>query len=147
MNIGDATSTELDYLEKKKELQEKNLQYQNELHSEFETLKSNAAHYGKYALIVGGAFVATYVIVGWLFSSDEDEQQQHKSHDKIIYLPATAEHANVATTQHESSMPPIAKAIMTSITTFLISIAKEKLLDYLAQLKKDDGKETLQPTS
>lgn len=145
MNIGDATSTELDYIDKKKDLQQKNLQYQEELHSEFETLKSNAAHYGKYALIVGGAFVATYVIVGWLFSSDEEEEK--KTHEKIIYIPSQGEQANVVTRQQESSMPPIAKAIMTSITTFLISIAKEKLLDYLAQLKKEDGKEAIQPTS
>lgn len=140
---GDAIGTEFDYSERKKELQSKKQQFQDEIDSELTGLKANAIHYGKYALIVGGAFVATYVVLGLLFP----EEEKAKPNEKIIYIAAEGDEKKVVHTQQESTMSPVAKAILTSISTFLISIAKEKLLAYLEQLKSNEGQEDTQPAS
>jgi hypothetical protein len=141
---GDAIGTEFDYSERKKELQNKKQQFQDDIDSELTGLKANAIHYGKYALIVGGAFVATYVVLGLLFPEEEEKE---KTREKIIYVAAEGDDKQVVHTQHESTMSPVAKAILTSISTFLISIAKEKLLAYLEQLKSNEGQEDTQPAS
>ncbi|MDX2191664.1 MAG: hypothetical protein SFY32_17560 [Bacteroidota bacterium] len=132
--IANESATELDYLEKRKEIERKNLVLQSEIASDLKEIKDKATHIGKYALVVGGAFVVTYFVVGIIFSSDDDD----KDDKRIYFAPAPSASPAPENMLSKAASNPIYQSIMGHIATFLLAIAKEKLADLLEQLIEND---------
>lgn len=142
MNM-DAHLSDADQIDEKSRLILKNRLLHSELESDLENMKGKVLHYGKYALLGGAVFIATYYVMGTIFSKEEKKE---KVREKIIYVSAPGEETTLVSSR-EPFYSPIVRSAMTSIANFLVSIAKQKLLEYLENLTENEAKKDLQPTA
>lgn len=106
-------------------LKSKSASLKQSLNDNMDELKSNSEDIGKAAIIGGGILLGGYLIYKLLKS---DNTVQSDGNEKVVYVNAPREST-------------LAKSIKTSIITFLLAIAKQKLLEYLDSRNEEDGKE------
>jgi hypothetical protein len=135
--IKNGDSRQMSIEERKKILEKNHSKLQNEIHSDFDNIKDQVIHYGKYAILIGGAFVVTYYLVGKIFGSDDDSDSEHK----VIYIQSADKENQVYAAQNHSS--GVYQAIMNHIAAFLFSIAKEKLLHFIEELDNSETNKNL----
>lgn len=87
-------------------------------------LKANAGRIGKNTLVIGGVLLASYLVVRMLAK----ERKPKNAAQPGGYLPA-------APVRRESTVVAMIKQ---QIALFLIAIAKQKITEVIAQLRKDD---------
>ncbi|MDJ1470945.1 hypothetical protein QNI19_34790 [Cytophagaceae bacterium DM2B3-1] len=104
--------------------------YKKAIENQVGDLKANAGKIGKNALIIGGTLVAGYLIVRMLVGKDKTTKLSFEKEERN--LPA-------APVKRESA---IVSLIKQQIALFLIAIAKEKLLQVIEQLRKNDTQRT-----
>jgi hypothetical protein len=111
-----------DYDTEKATLVRKSSLLEESLGQDFESLKEYIDEYGKKALIIGGSLLAAYLIARLISGTS--------SHDEEIKYTSSAQ--PVVHVVKESEDSPIVKQIKASIALFLISIAKQKLREFIA---------------
>lgn len=100
----------------------------------------------KYALIGSAVVVGTILVSKWLFAEDKSAKIAKKTYNE--FSPKVSKFIKNAKHEEESILDsPIAKTIKATLSSFLINIAKQKIVDYLSQPKIKNAKEALQPTS
>jgi hypothetical protein len=129
---------------KKQELIAKNKEFEQNIAVEIDSLKQNAINIGKGALVVGGVVLVGYVLVRTIFSffSSDDTPQKE---EKIIYLPS--ESSTPVPIQEEKDYPFVVKMIISAITSFLLAIAKQKLVEFIEYLNKDSAENNTTTTA
>jgi hypothetical protein len=96
-------------------LKTKSASLKRALSANFDEIKSNSGELMKIGYIVGGVLVGSFILYKILRSSDD-------------YEGATSDKMVVVSSPQESTL---IKMIKQSIATFLLSIAKQKLMEYL----------------
>lgn len=119
---------DLSFDERKKVLLDEKDKIQEELNTDFKELKSNAVHYGKYALLAGGAVLTVYVIASLIFPSK-------KKRKKVFYVPGEGGEKGLISLKEDDRQPAIVRMILSSISTFLLSLAKERLMKIVEDFK------------
>lgn len=121
-----------DYDNEKAKLVKKSALLEGDIEENIEKLKDYVQENGKNALIIGGALLGSYLLLRMLTkSSDEVVSKPYP-----IYHPQASPEPIVHMVREEHDSP-IVKQIKDSITLFLISIAKQKLQDFIENYGKD----------
>lgn len=92
------------------------------------------------ALIIGGALLTTYFLVRQFSGSDNKKKGKSKKL-KIVTQNAEADHAVESELHSPSVVAQIGTALASQATVFLLSLAKEKLFDFLESQKKPSNDE------
>lgn len=108
----------------KEELLRSNQEYLNALENQIADLKSNTKDWAKKGLIIGGSLLATYKIAQFLFfDNDESTVKEEQKPVNTIY--------------HKKESV-IFNAVKSSVSLFLVGLAKQKLKDFLNNLNSDN---------
>jgi hypothetical protein len=113
----------------KEELNEQANKYKTALENQIENIKEKGFNIGKTALIVGGIAFAGYILFD-LFSGNNKSKANKKAVFKVD--------SNNLLAKKETKDSWIVSSIKGYILAFLIGIAREKIAEALAELKKDD---------
>ncbi|AXE19813.1 hypothetical protein DR864_19730 [Runella rosea] len=103
------------------ELQTASEGYRRLLEEKIEDLKVDAVEIGKQALVIGGVIVAVYLLVDALLPEDEAEIK-------------TKSGSNVSgsSERHTEKTSWVVKTVTSYATTWLLGLARQKLMDFLA---------------
>lgn len=139
------TNTELEV--KRNALVKLSKQYEEQINLEVESLKDKAIDMGKYALVAGGIAVAGYFVVKFIFNIVvSDDEEDEKPAQKIIHLPV--EHGtSLPYIREAKEQPLVVKLIMSAIATFLLSIAKQKLTQFLEKIYANEADKNSTPAA
>lgn len=100
---------------------------EGDIEQDIDKIKAYAQEYGKNALIITGSLLATYLLLKLLTNSSKED----KSYKAVpLNYTSSASQPVIHVVNKEDS--PIVKQIKSSIALFLISIAKQKLQDFLS---------------
>ncbi len=108
----------------KAELLSANQAYLDALENQITDLKSNTKDWAKKGLIIGGSLLATYKIAQILFF-DDDQSTVDKEPQPL-------------NTEYPKKESAIFNAVKSSVSLFLVGLAKEKLKDILKNLNSDN---------
>ena len=117
-----------DYDTEKASLIRKSNLLEGDIEQDIDKIKGYVQEYGKNALIITGSLLATYVVLRLITKNSDDVETTQSQPNQFAPIHAQPV-IHVVKKEDES---PILKQIKSSITLFLISIAKQKLLDFLA---------------
>lgn len=95
--------------------------YRRLLEEKLEDLKIDAAEIGKQALIIGGTIAAVYLLLDALLPEEETKVKMSQGSN----LPVIIE-------RHEQKTSWVAKAVTSYAVTWILGIARQKLMDFLA---------------
>lgn len=130
------TEGAFDYDQEKAMLVKRSNMLEGSLDADFDKVKYYFEEYGKNFLVISGTLLATYTLLRILTrSSSEEEKPQLKSIPLKSEVYASQPQQVIKVVKEESE---IMKQIKLSIALFLISIAKQKLQEFL--LKKEASK-------
>lgn len=115
----------------KSELSEQSAKYKEAIENQIEKIKSQGLNIGKTALIVGGVAFAGFLLVE-LFTGFGKKSKSKKA---IVQF-----NPNQISDKKKEKEPWIVSSIKGYILAFLIGIAREKIMEALAELKKDEAK-------
>jgi hypothetical protein len=110
-----------DYVKRKDELNKTAFAYKRSIVGELKDLKFNVNKWTQVAIAVGGALVVSYVVYR-MFRGGSDK----------IVKGGSSKPVKIKTYSEES---PIIRMIKENIATFLLSIAKQKLMEFLEKQK------------
>jgi hypothetical protein len=102
------------------------------LESKFDNIKANGLNVGKTALIAGGIAFAGYLLIDLITG-------KNKTKNRKAYLKIDADKLEKKKTKDSWIVASIKGYMM----AFLIGIAREKIMEALAELKKDEAKADL----
>lgn len=108
----------------KEELLRSNQAYLSALEHQIADLKSNTKDWAKKGLIIGGSLLVTYKIAQFLFFKEEESSIDEKIHSTNAV--------------HYKKESPVFNAIKSSVSLFLVGLAKEKLKDFLENINSDN---------
>jgi hypothetical protein len=117
--------------ERKRELYKEAQAYKNAIDGQVNDIKTETLRISKSAVIIGGVLAGVYLLVRW-FSSDDDEVQP------ITTIALNNEHQNtpiLMRSEIASEDSWLVKSIKGYILTFLVSIAKEKIMEAMSLMK------------
>lgn len=115
-----------DTVRQKELVKEKAQVYRQKVDAQWQELQTDARHYGKQALVIGGVFAGVYVVMNALLPSDEEEQIDEVK-DQVRF---------VAPERKSSS---VGKALGGLAISFAIGWARQKLSHYVEAEKKTDA--------
>jgi hypothetical protein len=103
------------------ELQTASEGYRRLLEEKIEDLKVDAVEIGKQALVIGGVIAVVYLLVDALLPEDEPEIKSKNT-------------SNVSggIERHTEKTSWVVKAVTSYATTWLLGLARQKLMDFLA---------------
>jgi hypothetical protein len=104
------TDTQKTMLEAESELLKQRLEGQ------IDNFKTDATRVGKQALVIGGSVMAVYLLLDWLLPNDDEAEITPHTKPQV-----------------EASQPSwLVKSVSAYAITWLLGIAREKLMDFLA---------------
>lgn len=125
----------------KMELLKKSERHRQELKDEVRLISERTEHVITNALIIGGTLASAYFLMRQ-FSSSEPKKKKRTSTPKIKLVKADEPTSDTQITEVPSEpgiVSQIGTALASQATVFLLSIAKEKLMEYLeSQFEKKD---------
>ncbi|AEI48594.1 hypothetical protein [Runella slithyformis] len=95
--------------------------YRSLLEKKMEDLKIDATEMGKQVLIIGGTVAAVYLLLNTLLP----EEETHHNVKPSSNLPTVIE-------RHEQKTSWVTKAVTSYVVTWILGIAQQKLMDFLA---------------
>lgn len=95
--------------------------YRRLLEEKLEDLKIDAVEIGKQALIIGGTIAAVYLLLDTLLPEEETKVKTGQGSN----LPVIIE-------RHEQKTSWVTKAVTSYAVTWILGIARQKLMDFLA---------------
>lgn len=116
------------FSEKRSFLETRSERFKTAAKGEVLQLKGNISKIGKSALIVGSGVLATYLLYKMFFGKKEVQT--------IVQPQSTVNPENTVVIQRVEEESGIVKRIKEQIALFLISIAKQKLQEYIDGLGK-----------
>ncbi|HEX5167920.1 MAG TPA: hypothetical protein VFW11_02015 [Cyclobacteriaceae bacterium] len=123
----------------KSELMQKSIRQRKVLEDEVHQLSERTEKIIVNALIVGSALALTYWIVRGFTSDSRSRQKEHKQSDEgeIVFIKKDGKESKIAAVLSE-----VGSLLATQATAFLLALAKEKLMEYLAatSTKEEKGK-------
>ncbi len=117
----------------KDELQAESNKFKKAIETQIDNMAEKGIKIGKTTLIAGGLAFAGYIIFDALFG--RTEKKKNKAFLKID--------ANKLPEKKKSSNSWIVTSIKGYILAFIIGIAREKIVEALAELKKDETKQNI----
>jgi len=118
-----------DYDQEKAMLVKKSNMLEGSLDKDFDKVKEYVEEYGKNFLVIAGTLLATYTLLRILTrSSGEEEKSEAKAIPLNSEVYGSQPQQVIKVVKEESE---IVKQIKLSIALFLISIAKQKLQEFL----------------
>lgn len=127
------TRVAFDYDDEKAKLVKKSNLLEGNIEEDLEKIKDYFQENGKNALVIGGTLLGTYLLLRLLTSSGSEYENQ----------PSYINHAPAQPVVHmvrEEQDSAIVKQIKASISLFLISIAKQKLQQFIENYGKEKPK-------
>ena len=128
----------------KEELLKKSERYRQELKDEVRMISDRTETIVKNALIIGGTLAAAYFLMRQL-SGSSPRRKKKVATPKIKIVKATEGNEETETIEEPSApgvVSQIGTALASQATVFLLSLAKEKLMQYLeSQFEKKDKKQ------
>jgi hypothetical protein len=125
----------------KEELLKKSERYRQELKDEVRMISDRTETIVKNALIIGGTLAAAYFLMRQL-SGSSPRRKKKVAAPKIKIVKATEGNEETETIEEPSApgvVSQIGTALASQATVFLLSLAKEKLMQYLeSQFEKKD---------
>ena len=123
----------------KKRLIETSDRHKHEIEKEVKELSDKTERMVKNALIIGGTLAATFLLVNSLGSM----KKKRKTRSKINRAVATQSDDSAEDEANESFSSPsilsqLGERFATQVTALLLSIAKDKLTEYLSNRKQKD---------
>lgn len=112
--------------EEKNFLSQSTDRFKHALENQLQDFKKNAGQWTRTGLVVGGVLVLTYVVARKIFSNKKDKKT-HK--------------AEGLTVEHKQDSL-IVSMIKSSIATFLLSIAREKIIQFIEQMNPKNAPES-----
>src|SRR6186713_1809278 len=131
----------------KSELLKKSAMHRQGLEEEVKLISDRTEKVLTNALIIGGTLAATYFLVRAFSGSSKSKRKSRKV--KIVHAAATPTSTEeVEQEPSESSVPGMISQIGTALASqagvYLLSIAKEKLTEYLAAQAEKKAKEKIE---
>ncbi len=114
----------------KKELSVLSEKYKNAIENQIEEIKEKGLNMGKTALIAGGIAFGAYIIFDLFFGEKELKKSKNL---KLNHLPESK----------KIKESWLVASIKGYILAFILGVAKEKLLEALAEFKKDETKKDI----
>jgi len=136
--------------EKRKILQLKNEEFEQKLSLEVVLLKNKAVDAGKYALIAACMAMVGVVIAKFVYTMIVGGESGEKTTDRksqIIHLPSENASFSPIYRGEPKEQSLIMKLIMSAIATFLLSIAKQKLTQFLEKIYAKEADKGSRPTA
>jgi len=128
------TRLAFDYDDEKAKLVKKSNLLEGSIEEDLDKIKDYFQENGQNALVIGGTLLGTYLLLRLLTSSGSDDAPQptytnhHPSAQPVIHM------------VREEQDSAIVKQIKASISLFLISIAKQKLQEFIENYGKEKPK-------
>jgi predicted nucleotidyltransferase len=127
------TRVAFDYDNEKAKLVKKSNLLEGSIEDDLEKIKDYFQENGQNALVIGGTLLGAYLLLRLLTSSGSDDHAQpsytnHTSTQPVVHM---------VREEHDSEL---VKQIKTSISLFLISIAKQKLQEFIENYGKEKPK-------
>lgn len=116
-----------DTLRQKEVLQESVDNYRQKMDAQWQELQTNARHYGKQALVIGGVLAGVYLIMNALLSTDTEEEQAEEEE--------VPEPVKIVSPEQESSSGKLAvgKALKGLAWSLAIGWARQKLFHFISR--------------
>jgi hypothetical protein len=129
---------------RKEQLQQEAQEYKNKIDNQVITLKTEATKVGTATLVIGGVLFGTYLLFRWLSPADKKTKVKEIVYDENTNLPVAVKEPK------EESW--IISSIKGYIMSFLIAIAKDKILEAISLMKESinadaDDNNNLTPTT
>lgn len=123
----------MEFEESKKSLLKKSSLYRDQLEGEAKLLSGRAEKILTNALIIGGALALSYIVVSQFSKSSKRKSKVRGKSIKLVSAPAEEEfeHEPVQESGISRMATEIGTAVASQATAFLLSIAKEKLVEFL----------------
>ncbi len=129
-----------DTANRKSELQQTSDNYKQVLEEKISDLKTDASRIGKQALVIGGSIAAVYLLLEMILPADDEDEIETKTiNSRSGVTPFVVER------QKESSW--LSKSLQTVATTALLTLAKQKLGDFLAVQTESNATDNTNTTS
>lgn len=123
-------------------------EYEDKISNEVESIKGRAVDIGKYAIVAGGLGILGLILAKFVYNVvTGDKSIVEESKPKIIHLPTENQASIVPIFRPEKEQSLIFKLIMSAIATFILSIAKQKLTQFLEKLYAKQAEKDNQPSS
>jgi hypothetical protein len=106
---------------RKAELKSASEGYRLLLEEKLEDIKIDAVEIGKQALIIGGTIAVVYLLLDALLPEEEQEHKMNRGSN----LPVISE-------RHEQKTSWITKTVTSYAVTWILGMARQKLMDFLA---------------
>jgi predicted alpha/beta-fold hydrolase len=122
-----------DYDNEKAKLVKKSNLLEGSIEEDLDKIKDYFQENGQNALVIGGTLLGAYLLLRLLTSSGSDDEH-------FTTIPASTNPQPVVHMVREEQESVIVKQIKASITLFLISIAKQKLQEFIENYGKEKPK-------
>ncbi len=104
--------------------------YRQKMEAQWQELQTDARHYGKQALVIGGVFAGVYVLMNALLPDpDEGESGKEKDQEKTVMSKRETSSGGLA----------MGKVLRGLAVSFAVGWARQKLSHYTEAEKKTDA--------
>ncbi len=118
------------FSDRKASLKQVTEKYKNAIENQVGDLKENAGKIGRNAMVIGGVLVVGYLVARLIAGSEKKQVKIDENyHPNMPVAPVRREFGLVS-------------LIKQQIALFLVAIAKEKLLEAIEQIRKNDTHHT-----
>jgi hypothetical protein len=100
-------------------LKEESDALKQQLEGQIDGFKTDATRIGKQALVIGGSIMAVYLLLNLLLPNNDETDQQGNP-------------LAVGSSKNSTQFPWLAKSVSAYAVTWLLGLAREKLIDFLA---------------
>lgn len=123
-----------DTLREKEELREAVEGYRQRLDAQWQELQTNAATYGKQALIIGGVIAGVYLLVETILPAADDEEEEV---EEVVEVETPVK---IKKASSESDFK-IGKALQSLAWTIAAGWARQQISNYIAAQTQSDASE------
>lgn len=120
--------------EMKRALLRKSARHRDEIEGDVRLITENTEKVLTNALIIGGSLALTYFLVTQLTGSADKKPKRKAAKIKLVQgPPAEAEAASTEDSSSPGMVSQLGAALVSQASVFLLNLAKEKLMEYLAE--------------
>ena len=121
---------------KKQQLQQEAEAYKAKIDDQVATIKADAKRIGTTTLVIGGILTGSYLLLKWLSADSKKKKKEKTPHasDAEANVPAVIQ-------REEEEESWIVSSIKSYILAFVLAIAKEKLMEALANINQNNEAE------
>ncbi|MFN0050078.1 MAG: hypothetical protein ACKVOU_13225 [Cytophagales bacterium] len=134
-------------VQKRKNLESQSKAYEQKITEEVDLLKDKAVDVGKYALVAGSMAVVGFILAKFVYNVVVGDEKDEEKNSPNNHLPIEQPASLVPMYKEPKEQPLIVKMIMSAIATFLLSIAKQKLTQFIEQLYAKEADKDSKPTA